>query len=324
MIFNESHKWLVTGCAGFIGSHLAQELLKQGQHVVGLDNFLTGFKANIDDIRSNLTEAENNRFDFIEGDITDLNVCMNATKDIDYVLHQAALGSVPRSMKNPIDSHHNNVTGFINIVKASMENKVKHLVYASSSSVYGDSPTLPKVEDEVGNLLSPYAATKQMNETYAEVFNRCYNFHITGLRYFNVFGPRQNPKGAYAAVIPRWIEKIQLDQEIEIYGDGSNSRDFCYIENVVDANFKAIIADNEKHDVYNIALSDQTDLNQLKDYIGKILNKEVKAKYCPPREGDISHSHANIQKAIKSINYNPKIKIEEGLTKTINWFKDNI
>tara|TARA_B100001971_G_scaffold129103_1_gene119089 strand:+ start:144608 stop:145633 length:1026 start_codon:yes stop_codon:yes gene_type:complete len=323
-MFEKQYKWLVTGCAGFIGSHLTEFLLKNNQIVTGLDNFLTGFQENLDEVISNLDNSQKNNFTFIEGDITSFETCSNVTKDIDFILHQAALGSVPRSIDLPIDSHSNNVTGFINILKAAVDNNVKHLVYASSSSVYGDHPQLPKVESEIGNLLSPYAATKRMNELYADVFNKVYNLHITGLRYFNVFGPRQNPKGAYAAVIPRWIEKIQNSETIEIYGDGENSRDFCYIENAVDANIKAAFSNSSTHEVYNIALNDKTTLNELYQKIASLMEKEVTPKYTAPREGDILHSHANIDKAKTNLNYEPKIKIDKGLEKTINWFKENL
>ena len=304
-LVNQPKKWLVTGCAGFIGSHLVENLLKLNQEVWGLDNFSNGFKRNIDIVLSRVSEAQKENFTFFEGDIRELEVCLSVTKNVDFVLHQAALGSVPRSISKPIDSHDSNVNGALNIFWASHLNKVQSVVYASSSSVYGDSPHLPKVEDSIGKPLSPYAGTKLMNEVHADIFSKTYRLPVRGLRYFNVFGPRQNPDGAYAAVIPRWINQLLKETRPTIFGDGKTSRDFCFIENVVEANLLAAISpfDEELHQVFNVALSNQTTLTELFNLIReRLVELEVASELNKPhyedfRAGDVRHSLADITKA---------------------------
>jgi UDP-N-acetylglucosamine/UDP-N-acetylgalactosamine 4-epimerase len=311
--------WLITGVAGFIGSHLLETLLALDQKVVGMDNFATGYQANLDEIRSVTPERNWKNFYFIEGDITCAKTCLAATYNVDYVLHQAALGSVPRSIENPINTNNVNVTGFMNMLFAAKEQKVKSFTYASSSSVYGDHPALPKVEDEIGSNLSPYAVSKYTNELYASVFSKCYGFHSIGLRYFNVFGRRQDPNGAYAAVIPRWIDAFRQNKDILIYGDGETSRDFCYIDNVVQANILSSVAGlDAKDNIYNIAVGDQTSLNELYDLLKEIIG--LKKSDCNSlaifkdfREGDIRHSIADIGKANTALNYFPQVKIRHGL-----------
>lgn len=324
--------WLITGVAGFIGSNLLEKLLILNQKVVGIDNFETGKQSNIDqaiqDANKNVGKNLSSNFLFIKGDIRNLNDCNKACKNINYVLHQAALGSVPRSIKDPINTNNTNIVGFLNILTASKDAKVSRLVYASSSAVYGDHPDLPKIEDKVGNLLSPYALTKSVNEEYANIFARVYNFKTIGLRYFNIFGKRQDPNGAYAAVIPKWISIIKNKKDVEIYGDGETSRDFCYIENAVQANILSAINKDESatNQTYNIAVNDQTSLNELYLIIEDILSKKIegiskkKPIYCDFREGDVRHSLANIDKAKKLLGFEPKYKIKEGLMKTIDWY----
>jgi UDP-N-acetylglucosamine/UDP-N-acetylgalactosamine 4-epimerase len=312
------HSWLITGVAGFIGSHLLEVLLNANQKIIGLDNFSTGKKLNLQAVENKIDKKYWNNFNFIEGDITSINICKESVRGIDYVLHQAALGSVPRSIKTPIDTHHANCSGFLNILNASMEENVKSFTYASSSAVYGDHLDLPKVEEQIGNSLSPYAVSKHTNELYASVFANCYGFRSIGLRYFNVFGSRQDPEGAYAAVIPRWEDAIHKNADIYIYGDGKTSRDFCYIDNVVQANILAATASlDAKDNIYNIALGEQTSLNELFQLMRNIANESSpstsKAVYEDFREGDIRHSNADISKAVKMLNYDPQYTLEQGL-----------
>lgn len=324
--------WLVTGVAGFIGSNLLEKLLLLNQKVVGLDNFETGSKKNIhsalEDAKKISGKDLGNNFKFIDGDIRDIKTCLNACKNIDYVLHQAALGSVPRSIKYPIDTNNTNITGFLNILTASKDANVRRLVYASSSAVYGDHPNLPKIEDKVGNPLSPYALTKSVNEKYANIFAKVYNFNTIGLRYFNIFGKRQDPNGPYAAVIPKWILNIKNKKDVIIYGDGKTSRDFCYIENAIQAN---ILAATNKHELvanktYNVAVNEKTSLNKLYLIIEGLLSKKInniskkKPIYSNFRDGDIRHSLANIDKAKKLLGYEPEYKIKDGMVKTIDWY----
>jgi len=326
------HKWLVTGAGGFIGSNLVEELLKLDQIVVGLDNFSTGYKSNIEKALQDAEYDEASKlFSFVEGDVTDKDLCISITDDIDYILHQAALGSVPRSIKNPLSSANSNITGFLNILFAAKESGVKQLVYASSSSVYGSNEELPKVEDKIGEPLSPYALTKLINELFAEVFIKTYDYKPIGLRYFNVFGKRQNIQGPYAAVIPKWITALLQDSEVEIYGDGYTSRDFCYIKNVVQANILAATTNNPsaKGEVYNVALNDTTSLNDLfymmKNLLSEILgrNLSLDPSYKDFRPGDIKSSQADISKIKSFLDFEPEYKIKEGLLETIEWFADN-
>ena len=329
----DTHKWLVTGAAGFIGSNLCFELLTQGQTVVALDNLSTGYRKNIDDIAL-FAKQTSGLFTFIDADVRSIDSCRLACTGVDYVLHQAALGSVPRSIANPLSSHDTNVNGFVNMLEASVLAKVKRFVYASSSSVYGDHPSLPKMESNVGSLLSPYAATKAINETYASVFQRIYGINCIGLRYFNVFGPRQDPNGAYAAVIPRWISAATSGGSIEIFGDGRTSRDFCYIDNAVQANILAALSTSihGTAEVYNIAVSEQTSLLQLAELIieqtrflrkPNVESRDSPITFCAFREGDVMHSLADISKAVREIGYRPSYRINEGLVKTILWYLQN-
>lgn len=322
--------WLITGVAGFIGSNLLECLLRLNQKVIGLDNFSTGHRANLKEVKTSVTEIQWANFKFIEGDICNLETCRKACVNIDYVLHQAALGSVPRSINNPIASNASNVGGFLNMLVASKDENVSSFTYAASSSTYGDHKALPKVENVIGKPLSPYAVTKYANELYADVFSNTYNFHTIGLRYFNVFGKRQNIHGAYAAVIPKWISSMINDQEININGDGTTSRDFCFIENAIQANILAACANHDaKNQVYNCALGDRTSLNELYKMIEKALKKNGISISKPPvykdfRAGDVKHSQANIEKAKKMIGYDPEWKIEEGINKVVPWFINNL
>lgn len=325
-------RWLVTGGAGFIGSNLVEHLLRLNQSVVCLDNFATGHRRNLDALKKGFNASQWARFSFIEGDIRLMNVCRDACDGVDYVLHQAALGSVPRSVKDPNTSNEANVTGFLNMIVAARDAQVQRFVYASSSSVYGDHPDLPKVEDKIGNVLSPYAATKKFNEIYADIFARTYNFRTVGLRYFNVFGPRQDPDGAYAAVIPKWVAAILKRQDVAIFGDGETSRDFCFIENVVQANLLAAAAtsDEATNQVYNVAVGGRTSLNELYQAIQAGLRKrdpnlpEQKPKYQDFRVGDVRHSLANIDKARRLLGYEPTHTIEQGLELALDWYKANV
>ena len=318
--------WLITGCAGFIGSNLLEILLTHGQQVVGLDNFSTGFQHNLDEVQQALTPELWANFTFIEGDIRDLETCHTACVGVDYVLHQAALGSVPRSLQDPITTNEVNITGQLNMLVAARDAGVQSFVYAASSSTYGDHPDLPKVEDAIGNPLSPYAVTKYVNELYASVFARAYGFETIGLRYFNVFGKRQTPDGAYAAVIPKWIGAMMRNQEVVINGDGLTSRDFCYIENVVQLNVLAALAQAEaRNQVYNVAVNARTDLNQLFALLKAGLAKNgvhyaKEVVHADFRAGDVRHSQADISKAQQLLGYAPQYSIEQGLTQAMPWY----
>lgn len=328
LLTSKTHTWLVTGCAGFIGSHLTEFLLNHNQKVVGIDNFSTGKQANLDLLKKSMDESTWSRFSFIEGDITDLGTCQKVTSGVDYVLHQAAVGSVPRSIKTPLVSHNSNVTGFLNMLIAAKDAGVKNFVYASSSSVYGTNLELPKIEEKIGKPLSPYAVTKYTNELYANVFYSVYNMRTVGLRYFNVFGPRQDPEGMYAAVIPLWVKNSIAGEEVFINGDGSTSRDFTYVENVVQLNICAALCENEKAfgDVFNGALGNTISLNELYASIAKNVSKRLpESKPADPiyrefRKGDILNSQADITKAKELLGYNPNYSFEKGLENTVNFF----
>ena len=316
--------WLVTGAAGFIGSHLVEELLTLNQEVIGIDNFLTGKKINLDLIKIAQPKNFKNNFSFYEIDITNADQ-LNELPKIDYVLHQAALGSVPRSIENPIDTNHNNVTGFLNMLVFAKNQNIEKFIYASSSSVYGDHPELPKIEEQTGNLLSPYALSKKVNEQYAEVFSRVYKIKTVGLRYFNVFGPRQDPNGQYAAVIPKWINATIQNKPITINGDGSTSRDFCYIKNVIQANILAALEDmpDKNAGIYNISCGGQTTLNELAKLIQDevalyVKNLKSEILYQDFRKGDIKHSIADISMASKFRGYDPEYDFESGMKETIH------
>ncbi|MBK5204248.1 MAG: Vi polysaccharide biosynthesis UDP-N-acetylglucosaminuronic acid C-4 epimerase TviC [Polaromonas sp.] len=323
----EPKTWLVTGVAGFIGSNLLEALLKLNQRVVGLDNFATGHQRNLDEVQSLVSPEQWVNFHFIQGDIRNLDDCHKACQGVDYVLHQAALGSVPRSLADPITTNAANITGFLNMLVAARDAKVKRFVYAASSSTYGDHPGLPKVEDAIGKPLSPYAVTKYVNELYADVFARCYGFNTIGLRYFNVFGPRQDPNGAYAAVIPRWIASMIKGEPVFINGDGETSRDFCFIANVVQANLLAATTQNSDavNQVYNVAVGDRTTLNQLFDILRGALNNSGVAYSKPPqyrdfRAGDVLHSQADISKANALLGYQPSHTIAQGISAAMPWY----
>ena len=324
---NNPKIWLITGVAGFIGSNLLEALLKLDQKVFGLDNFCTGFQHNLDEVKNNLSNHQWSNFTFYEGDIRNLADCKRACTGIDFILHQAALGSVPRSMADPISTNMSNIDGFLNMLVAAKESAVSNFVYAASSSTYGDHPALPKIESTIGRPLSPYAVTKYVNELYADVFFRCYSLNTIGLRYFNVFGPRQNPAGAYAAVIPKWISSMIKSENIIINGDGTTSRDFTYIENVIQANIMAATCCEIKslNQVYNIAASYQTSLNELFDIISNKLYsinsnfKISKKEYQKFRDGDVLHSLASINKAKDLIGYEPSHDILSGIHETCLW-----
>ena len=321
-------RWLVTGCAGFIGSHLVETLLKLDQTVVGLDNFATGYARNLDEIRDTVTPAQWQKFHFIEGDIRQPDDCRMACQGVDYVLHQAALGSVPRSLADPQTTNAANIDGFLNMLVAARDAGVKRFVYAASSSTYGDHPVLPKVEENIGRPLSPYAVTKLVNELYAEVFYRCYGFVSIGLRYFNVFGPRQDPEGAYAAVIPRWTRAMLLGEDILINGDGDTSRDFCFVDNAVQANLLAATAENPDavNQIYNVALNERTSLNTLFGLLRDAL-LEHRPGWCVAtplhrdfRAGDVRHSQADISKAARLLGYAPTHRLAEGIRAAMPWY----
>ena len=324
--------WLVTGVAGFIGSNLLEKLLILNQKVVGLDNFDTGHQHNIDqaieDANSAAGKDLSNNFKFINGDIREIKDCKQACDGVDYVLHQAALGSVPRSIEDPINTNRANIDGFLNMLVASKDANVKRFVYAASSSTYGDHPGLPKVEDKIGNPLSPYAVTKVVNELYASVFAKTYGFKTIGLRYFNIFGKRQDPNGAYAAVIPKWVAAILNKEDVFINGDGETSRDFCYIDNTVQMNLLAATTDNDgaTNQVYNVALNDRTSLNKLYQMIEERLiqrTQDLEKKepiYRDFRAGDVRHSQANIDKAQKLLDYQPKYMISKGMDEAMDWY----
>jgi UDP-N-acetylglucosamine 4-epimerase len=318
--------WLVTGVAGFIGSNLLETLLRWNQRVIGLDNFSTGRPSNLESVQQCVTSEQWERFRFLEGDICHLPTCRQAVDlEVDFVLHQAALGSVPRSIHDPIASNLNNVNGFLNMLVASRDASIKSFVYAASSSTYGDHPGLPKVEDVIGKPLSPYAVSKYVNELYAEVFATTYDFRSVGLRYFNVFGPRQDPNGPYAAVIPKWMEQIQSGQVVQINGDGQTSRDFCYVENAVQANLLAATGSKEtKGQVYNVAVGQQTSLNELFDMLKHLLGKpEIEPLYGDFRKGDVRHSKASIDKANRLLDYRPGVDCSEGLKRTVHYYLRN-
>lgn len=315
-------KWLVTGAAGFIGSHLVETLLSLNQHVVGLDNFSTGYAHNVDTVKKQLPSMQRCRFRFIEGDITDAATCSRACRQVDYVLHQAALGSVPRSFANPLATHSANTTGFLQVLEAAKKAKVSRVVYASSSSVYGNAKALPKREGREGAPLSPYAVSKAVDELYARVFHDGYGQELIGLRYFNVFGPRQDPYGAYAAVIPRWINALLENKTSEIYGDGKTSRDFCYVANAVQANLLAATARGAVHGVYNVAVGRRTSLNQLHLQLRKLIGSNRAPKQKSFRAGDVRHSLADISAASKDLGYRPTHTIEQGLDLTVRWYQE--
>ena len=321
--------WLVTGVAGFIGSNLLEKLLGLDQTVIGLDNFSTGHRHNLDQVQELVTAEQWNRFRMIEGDICNLETCRRATQGVDYVLHQAALGSVPRSIADPITTNANNISGFLNMLVASRDAKVESFTYAASSSTYGDHPALPKVEETIGKPLSPYAITKYVNELYADIFASCYGFKSIGLRYFNVFGPRQDPNGAYAAVIPKWIAAMIQGDTIRINGDGETSRDFCYVQNAVQANILGATAeDYAKNSVYNVAVGDRTSLLQLHAMIKDNLEScEVRIQsgleHREFRSGDVKHSQASIQKIEQALGYKPSFNVGDGLKVTCRWFHNS-
>ena len=314
--------------AGFIGSNLLEALLELDQKVIGLDNFATGYRRNLKEVEEKVSSSQWKRFSLIEGNIANYENCIEAVKNVDFVLHQAALGSVPRSILNPRQTHDANATGFLNILHASKEEGVASFTYAASSSTYGDSKILPKVEDNIGNPLSPYAVTKYVNELYASVYSKNFNFNSIGLRYFNVFGKRQDPNSQYSAVIPSWISSLIKGENIFINGDGESSRDFCFIENIVQINLlAATAADNALNEVYNVALGDKTTLNDL--YLAiklaleeKGLETKTKPFYREFRPGDIRHSQADINKAIVKLGYEPKYRILDGIKQTIPWYID--
>jgi UDP-N-acetylglucosamine 4-epimerase len=318
--------WLVTGAAGFIGSNLVETLLRLGQHVIGLDNFATGYRHNLDEVRDAVGSAGWSRFRFIEGDIRSLDDCQVACDGVAHVLHQAALGSVPRSIEDPLATHAANATGFLNMLTAARDAGVASFTYAASSSTYGDEPSLPKVEDVIGRPLSPYAATKLFDELYAEVFARCYGFRAIGLRYFNVFGRRQDPQGAYAAVIPQWIATMIRDEAVYINGDGETTRDFCHVANAVQANLLAALAGKEHRDrVYNVAVSQRTSLNRLFEALVTQLAAEGVRYGKPPvhrdfRAGDVRHSLADISRASASLGYAPTHTLPDGLREAMPWY----
>ncbi|WP_296238905.1 NAD-dependent epimerase/dehydratase family protein [Psychrobacter sp. UBA5136] len=319
--------WLITGVAGFIGSNLLETLLLLDQKVVGLDNFATGFQHNLDEVKSLVSAEQWESFTFIEGDIRNLNDCQAACIGVDYVLHQAALGSVPRSLADPITTNEVNISGFLNMLTAARDAEVKSFTYAASSSTYGDHPGLPKVEDKIGKPLSPYAVTKYVNELYADVFTRSYGFKSVGLRYFNVFGRRQDPDGAYAAVIPKWTAAMIKNDTVFINGDGETSRDFCYIENTVQANILAATTQNEDatNQVYNVAVGDRTTLNELFNAIKSALadngvTYEQEPTYRDFRPGDVRHSQADVSKANSLLGYEPEFNISKGINEAMAWY----
>ena len=326
----EPKTWLVTGVAGFIGSNLLEHLLKLNQTVIGLDNFATGHQYNLDEVQGLVTPEQWAGFTFIEGDIRNLEDCQKACMGVDYVLHQAALGSVPRSIADPITTNAANITGFVNMLVAARDAQVKSFTYAASSSTYGDHPALPKVEENIGKPLSPYAVTKYVNELYADVFAKTYGFNCIGLRYFNVFGKRQDPNGAYAAVIPKWTAAMIQGDELFINGDGETSRDFCFIENTVQMNLLAATAPDEaKNEVYNVAVGDRTTLNDLFHALQSALAENGKPYTRKPvyrdfRAGDVRHSQADISKAASKLGYAPEYRIMDGIAKAMPWYISHV
>lgn len=323
-------RWLVTGVAGFIGSNLLETLLLLDQTVVGMDNFATGHRYNLQKVKALVSEEQWQRFTFHELDIRSLDACARAVEGVDYVLHQAALGSVPRSINDPIATNETNSTGFLNMLIAARDANVRRFVYAASSSTYGDHPGLPKQEEHIGRPLSPYAVTKYVNELYADVFTRTYGMESIGLRYFNVFGPRQDPKGAYAAVIPRWIEELYRGSQCRINGDGETSRDFCFIDNTVQMNLLAATSENPDavNRVYNVAVGSRTTLNELyreiRDRLARRYSRvaTMEPQYADFRPGDVRHSLADISRAVELLGYAPGHDLQQGLDQTVNWFAD--
>jgi UDP-N-acetylglucosamine/UDP-N-acetylgalactosamine 4-epimerase len=327
-LVTQPRTWLVTGAAGFVGSNLVEELLGLGQTVVGLDNFSTGYEANLDEALASSVGGGAGSFRFVEGDIRDLEACRAACAGVDYVLHQAALASVPRSLADPISSSQVNVEGFLNVLVAARDAGARRVVYASSSSVYGDARTIPQVEDQTGRVLSPYAATKATNELYASVFQRSYGLQTVGLRYFNVFGRRQDPNGAYAAVIPRWVDALLRDAQCEIFGDGETSRDFCFVANAVQANILAATAADPAvtGEAYNVACGQETSLNELFRMIQQGLAPQhpsaaaARPKYSEARQGDIRRSLADVGKARRLLGYEPTHHVAAGLAEALAWY----
>ena len=327
----EPSRWLITGVAGFIGSNLLEHLLKLGQTVVGLDNFMTGYQKNLDMVRDIVGPEAWSRFTFIEGDIRDIETCRTACQGVQHVLHEAALGSVPRSIDDPLLSNSCNITGYLHMLVAARDAGVKSFVYAASSSTYGDSPELPKVEDKIGSPLSPYAVTKYVDELYADVFNRCYGFSSVGLRYFNVFGQRQDPYGAYAAVIPQWFASLIKQETVFVNGDGETSRDFCYIDNVVQANLLASFAQGDAtNKIYNVAFGHRTTLNELFGLIKEEVARhkpDVMGAECVHRDyraGDVRHSLADISRAHNLLGYDPQFDVRQGLRLAGDWYAANL
>ncbi|MGH8671665.1 MAG: NAD-dependent epimerase/dehydratase family protein [Burkholderiales bacterium] len=325
-------RWLVTGAAGFIGSNLLEALLKLDQKVTGLDNFSTGYQHNLDQVRDLVAREQWRNFDFIEGDICDLADCRSACREADRVLHHAALGSVPRSIEDPVLTNASNVNGFVNMLVAARDAGVKRFVYAASSSTYGDHPGLPKMEDVIGQPLSPYAVTKYVNELYADVFARCYGVQPIGLRYFNIFGPRQDPQGAYAAVIPQWIASMIRGETVYINGDGETTRDFCYVDNAIQANLLGATTENPEalNQVYNVALSERTSLNQLFEMLRGGLELRFPhlrgsgPVYREFRAGDVRHSQADISKAARLLGFAPSHRIAQGLDESLSWYVNSL
>jgi UDP-N-acetylglucosamine 4-epimerase len=319
IIFPEGTRFLITGAAGFIGSNLVEVILNKGYKVKGLDNYSTGRKSNVVEF------ANYPNYEFLEGDIREFETCLNASQDVDYVLHQAALGSVPRSVEEPLIYEDNNIKGTSNMMEAARLKGVKRFIYASSSSVYGDSSILPKVEGEEGNLLSPYALTKKVNEQYGKLYTDIYGLECIGLRYFNVFGRRQDPDSQYAAVIPKFIKSLKSNERIEIFGDGEQSRDFTYIENVIEANLKSCLASKEAcGQGYNIAFGERFTVNEMYNLMCEHLSIDLKPKYVEPRQGDIKHSLADISKAKSLLLYDPSWDFKNGFKEAINWYVENL
>jgi len=327
-----ARRWLITGVAGFIGSNLLEALLKLNQQVVGLDNFATGYARNLEQVREAVGSQAWHNFTNLEGDIRDLGDCRRACAGVNYVLHHAALGSVPRSIEDPLATHEANVTGFVNMMVAARDAGVERFIYAASSSTYGDHPGLPKVEEVIGKPLSPYAVTKYANELYADVFARCYGVTSIGFRYFNIFGPRQDPDGAYAAVIPKWIAQFIGGEPVYINGDGQTSRDFCYVENAIQANLLAATCENPLalNQLYNVAVAERTTLNELFELERALLLdhfpwvRDYRPQYTGFREGDVRHSQADISKAQKLLGYAPTHRIGEGLKEAMDWYVENL
>ena len=331
-LLDNTYTWCVTGVAGFIGSNLLETLLSLNQRVIGLDNFATGHRHNLKHVEAQVSAMQWKNFQFTQGDIRDLGTCQKLCANSRYVLHQAALGSVPRSIEDPLLANAANVTGFLNMLVAARDCGVKRFVYAASSSTYGDDPNLPKIENHIGSPLSPYAVTKYVNELYAEVFARCYGFKSIGLRYFNIFGPRQDPEGAYAAVIPKWVANILRGERVYINGDGETSRDFCFIDNAVQANLLAATTSEDEalNQVYNVAVQEQTTLNQLFEMIKNLLAvrnaslKDSQPIYREFRPGDVRHSLADISKAQRLLGYHPSHRIAAGLEEAMAWYVEDL